>query len=182
MKKVLEEVKLEEKKIWWRRTPALASDHWRVVLLMCSSGGQTLEPENIMWKDQKNRHGKWYSGGSSWGKQRRQRGRRPGHRTEYSAHVFNVKTSPAGSCSIFPQSTWALCPKRWDFLCIQVTGCHIVFLILLCLFLFLQIWSWDLIEICWQISHKRFGFYTTEQKYQQKIAKFRLCNSSKTLS
>ena len=50
-------------------------------------------------------------------------GRRPGHRTEYSAHVFNVKTSPAGSCSIFPQSTWALCPKRWDFLCIQVTGC-----------------------------------------------------------
>ena len=49
-------------------------------------------------------------------------GRRPGHRTEYSAHVFNVKTSPAGSCSIFPQSTWALCPKRWDFLCIQVTG------------------------------------------------------------
>ena len=90
---------------------------------MCSSGGQTLEPENIMWKDQKNRHGKWYSGGSSWGKQRRQRGRRPGHRTEYSAHVFNVKTSPAGSCSIFPQSTWAPCPKRWDFLCIQVTGC-----------------------------------------------------------
>ena len=51
-------------------------------------------------------------------------GRRPGHRTEYSAHVFNVKTSPAGSCSIFPQSTWALCPKRWDFLCIQVTGCQ----------------------------------------------------------
>ena len=51
-------------------------------------------------------------------------GRRPGHRTEYSAHVFNVKTSPAGSCSIFPQSTWALCPKRWDFLCIQVTGCN----------------------------------------------------------
>ena len=50
-------------------------------------------------------------------------GRRPGHRTEYSAHVFNVKTSPAGSCSIFPQSTWALCPKRWDFLCIHVTGC-----------------------------------------------------------
>ena len=50
-------------------------------------------------------------------------GRRPGHRTEYSAHVFNVKTSPAGSCSIFPQSTWALCPKRWDFLCIRVTGC-----------------------------------------------------------
>ena len=90
---------------------------------MCSSGGQTLEPENIMWKDQKNRHGKWYSGGSSWGKQRRQRGRRPGHRTKYSAHVFNVKTSPAGSCSIFPQSTWAPCPKRWDFLCIQVTGC-----------------------------------------------------------
>ena len=93
---------------------------------MCSSGGQTLEPENIMWKDQKNRHGKWYSGGSSWGKQRRQRGRRPGHRTEYSAHVFNVKTSPAGSCSIFPQSTWAPCPKRWDFLCIQVTGCNIL--------------------------------------------------------
>ena len=55
-------------------------------------------------------------------------GRRPGHRTEYSAHVFNVKTSPAGSCSIFPQSTWAPCPKRWDFLCIQVTGC-IVFAI-----------------------------------------------------
>ena len=50
-------------------------------------------------------------------------GRRPGHCTEYSAHVFNVKTSPAGSCSIFPQSTWALCPKRWDFLCIHVTGC-----------------------------------------------------------
>ena len=49
-------------------------------------------------------------------------GRRPGHRTEYSAHVFNVKTSPAGSCSIFPQSTWALCPKQWDFLCIHVTG------------------------------------------------------------
>ena len=44
---------------------------------MCSSGGQTLEPENIMWKDQKNRHGKWYSGGSSWGKQRRQRGLQP---------------------------------------------------------------------------------------------------------
>ena len=128
MKKVLEEVKmeavkLEEKKRWWRRTPALASDQWRMVLLMCSSGGQTLEPENIMWKDQKNRHGKWYSGGSSWGKQRRQRGRRPGHRTEYSAHVFNVKTSPAGSCPIFPQSTWAPCPKRWDLLCIQVTGC-----------------------------------------------------------
>ena len=53
-------------------------------------------------------------------------GRRPGHRTEYSAHVFNVKTSPAGSCSIFPQSTWALCPKRWDFLCIQVTGCSVI--------------------------------------------------------
>ena len=70
----------------------------------------------------KSRQGKWYSGGSSWGKQRRQRGRWPGHRIEYSAHVFNVKTSPAGSCSIFPQSTWALCPKRWDFLCIQVTG------------------------------------------------------------
>ena len=90
---------------------------------MCSSGGQTLEPENIMWKDQKNRHGKWYSGGSSWGKQRRQRGRRPGHCTEYSAHVFNVKTSPAGSYPIFPQSTWAPCPKRWYFLWIQVTGC-----------------------------------------------------------
>ena len=95
-----------------------------MVLLMCSSGGQTLEPENIMWKDQKNRHGKWYSGGSSWGKQRRQRGRRPGHRTEYSAHVFNVKTSPTGSCPIFPQSTWAPCPKRWDFLYIHVTGCN----------------------------------------------------------
>ena len=24
-----------------------------MVLLMCSSGGQTLEPENIIWKDQK---------------------------------------------------------------------------------------------------------------------------------
>ena len=42
--------------------------------------------------------------------------------TRYRAH--HVKTSPAGSCSIFPQSTWAPCPKRWDFLCIQVTGCH----------------------------------------------------------
>ena len=41
--------------------------------------------------------------------------------TRYRAH--HVKTSPAGSCSIFPQSTWAPCPKRWDFLCIQVTGC-----------------------------------------------------------
>ena len=108
---------------WIRRRPALASDQWRMVLLMCSSGGQTLEPENIKWKDQKNRQGKWYSVGSSWGKQRRQRGRRPGHCTEYSAHVFNVKTSPAGSCPIFPQSTWAPCPKQWDFLCIQVTGC-----------------------------------------------------------
>ena len=64
-----------------------------------------------------------YSKGSSWGKQRRQRGRRPGHCTEYSAHVFNVKTSPAGSYPIFPQSTWAPCPKRWYFLWIQVTGC-----------------------------------------------------------
>ena len=41
--------------------------------------------------------------------------------TRYRAH--HVKTSPAGSCSIFPQSTWAPCPKRWDFLCIHVTGC-----------------------------------------------------------
>ena len=41
--------------------------------------------------------------------------------TRYCAH--HVKTSPTGSCSIFPQSTWAPCPKRWDFLCIHVTGC-----------------------------------------------------------
>ena len=67
-------------------------------------------------------------------------GRRPGHRTEYSAHVFNVKTSPAGSCSIFPQSTWAPCPKRWDFLCIQVTGwCIIIW----------RLWYLSLLRIVW---------------------------------
>ena len=33
-----------------------------------------------------------------------------------------VNTSRAGSCSIFPPLTWAPCPKRWDFLCIQVSG------------------------------------------------------------
>ena len=43
--------------------------------------------------------------------------------TGYRAH--HVKTSPTGSCSIFPQSTWAPCPKRWDFLCIHVTGCQV---------------------------------------------------------
>ena len=37
---------------------------------------------------------------------------RHGHRTEYNAHVFNVNTSRAGSCSIFPPLTWAPCPKR----------------------------------------------------------------------
>ena len=43
---------------------------------------------------------------------------------EYGAHVLNVNTSSAGSCSLLQPQSWAPCPKRWDFLCIQVSGCR----------------------------------------------------------